>query len=120
MESKFFSEIEKKINLRTVKGFEKEVREKIYNELETLRIKNENLSRVLTAEEYKMWQKIRNEEYSWLVLNSKKKKRLYKLIDLYSNFIDIIDSVRGLTERVEKVKQLKELPDEESEENDAN
>ena len=112
MESKFFSEIEKKVDLKTVKDFEKEVREKIYNELEILRGKNENLSRVLIAEEHKIWQKIRNEEYSWLELNSKKKKRLYRLIDLYSNFIDLIDSVRGLTEKVEKVKQLKELPEE--------
>ena len=112
MEAKFFSEIEKKINLKTIKDFEKEVRTKIYNEFETLRKKNENLSRVLIAEEYNMWKRIRNEEYSWLELNNDKKKKLYRLIDIYSNFIDIIDSVRDLNIKVERVKQLKDLPDE--------
>ena len=54
--------------------------------------------------------KIRNEEYSWLQLNSDKKKKLYRLIDIYSNFIDIADSVKDLNTKVEKVKQLKDLP----------
>ena len=39
MEAKFFSEIEKKMDVKTIKDFEKEVRTKIYNELETLRKK---------------------------------------------------------------------------------
>ena len=69
MEAKFFSEIEKKINVKTIKDFEKEVRTKIYNELESLR-KNDNLSRVLMDGEINMWKKIRNEEYSWLQINS--------------------------------------------------
>ena len=88
------------------------MRTKIYNEFETLRKKNENLSRVLIVEEYNMWKRIRNEEYSWLELNNDKKKKLYRLIDIYSNFIDIIDSVRDLNIKVERVKQLKDLPDE--------
>ena len=110
MESKFFSEIEKKIDAKTLKDFEKEVRLKIYNELESLRKKNEDLSRVLMASECEMWKKIRNEEYSWLGLNSDKKKKLYRLIDIYSNFIDIVDSVKELNTKVEKVKQLKNTP----------
>ena len=69
MEAKFFSEIEKKMNVKTIKDFEKEVRTKIYNELESLR-KNDNLSRVLMDGEINMWKKIRNEEYSWLQINS--------------------------------------------------
>ena len=89
MEAKFFSEIEKKMDVKTLKDFEKEVRLKIYNELESLRKKNEDLSRVLMVGECEMWNKIRNEEYSWLGLNSDKKKKLYHLIDIYSNFIDI-------------------------------
>ena len=36
MEAKFFSEIEKKINVKTIKDFEKEIRIKINNEFETL------------------------------------------------------------------------------------
>ena len=110
MEAKFFSEIAKNMNVKTIKDFEKEVRSKIYNELESLRKKNEDLSRVLMVGECEMWKKIRNEEYSWLGLNSDKKKKLYRLIDIYSNFIDIVDSVKDLNTKVEKVKQLKNTP----------
>ena len=110
MEAKFFSEIEKKMDVKTIKDFEKEVRSKIYNELESLRKKNEDLSRVLMAPECEMWNKIRNEEYSWLQLNSDKKKKLYRLIDIYSNFIDIVDSVKDLNTKVERVKSLKNTP----------
>ena len=110
MEAKFFSEIEKKMDVKTIKDFEKEVRKKIYNELETLRKENDDLSRVLIAGEINMWKKIRNEEYSWLQLNSDKKKKLYRLIDIYSNFLDIVDSVKELNTKVDRVKQLKEIP----------
>ena len=111
MEAKFFSEIEKKMDIKTIKDFEKEVRKKIYNELETLRKENDDLSRVLIAAESDMWKKIRNEEYSWLQLNSDKKKKLYRLIDIYSNFIDIVDSVKDLNTKVDRVKQLKDAPE---------
>ena len=110
MEAKFFSEIEKNMDVKTIKDFEKEVRTKIYNELESLRKKNEDFSRVLMAGECEMWKKIRNEEYSWLQLNSDKKKKLYRLIDIYSNFVEIVDSVKDLNSKVEKVKQLKDTP----------
>ena len=110
MEAKFFSEIEKKIDVKTIKDFEKEVRKKIYNEMETIRKENEDLSRVLMVGESNMWKKIRNEEYSWLQLNSDKKKKLYRLIDIYSNFLDIVDSVKELNTKVDRVKQLKETP----------
>ena len=60
--------------------------------------------------ECEMWKKIRNEEYSWLNLNSDKKKKLYRLIDIYSNFDEIVDSVRDLNKKVEKVKKLKNTP----------
>ena len=110
MEAKFFSEIEKNMDVKTIKDFEKEVRTKIYNEMETLRKKNEDLSRVLMVGECEMWKKIRNEEYSWLQLNSDKMKKLYRLIDIYSNFLDIVDSVRDLNTKVQRVKELKETP----------
>ena len=110
MEAKFSSEIEKNMDVKTIKDFEKEVRKKIYNELETLRKENDDLSRVLIAAESDMWKKIRNEEYSWLQLNSDKKKKIYRLIDIYSNFLDIVDSVKELNTKVEKVKQLKDTP----------
>ena len=57
MEAKFFSEIEKKMDIKTIKDFEKEVRKKIYNELETLRKENDDLSKVLMVVECEMWKK---------------------------------------------------------------
>ena len=110
MEAKFFSEIEKNMEVKTLKDFEKEVRTKINNEFESLRKKNDNLSRVLIVGEINIWKKIRNEEYSWLQINSDKKKKLYRLIDIYSNFVDIIDSVKDLNTKVDRVKQLKDAP----------
>ena len=111
MEAKFFSEIEKKMDVKTLKDFEKEVRKKINNEFESLRKKNDNLSRVLMAGECEIWGKIRDEEYSWLQINSDKKKKLYRLIDIYSKFDDIVDSVKDLNTKVDRVKQLKDAPD---------
>ena len=110
MEAKFFSEIEKNMEVKTLKDFEKEVRTKINNEFESLRKKNDNLSRVLIVGEINIWKKIRNEEYSWLQINSDKKKKLYRLIDIYSNFVDIVDSVKDLNTKVDRVKQLKDAP----------
>ena len=111
MEAKFFSEIEKKMDVKTLKDFEKDVRTQINNEFESLRKKNDDLSRVLMAGESEMWGKIRNEEYSWLKINSDKKKKLYRLIDIYSKFSEIVDSVKDLNTKVERVKKLKEAPD---------
>ena len=53
----------------------------------------------------------KNEEYSWLKINSDKKKKLYRLIDIYSKFDEIVDSVKDLNTKVERVKQLKDAPD---------
>ena len=111
MEAKFFSEIEKKMDVKTLKDFEKDVRTQINNEFESLRKKNDDLSRVLMAGECEMWEKIRNEEYSWLNINSNKKKKLYRLIDIYSKFDEIVDSVKDLNTKVERVKLLKNAPD---------
>ena len=110
MEAKFFSEIEKNMEVKTLKDFEKEVRTKINNEFESLRKKNDDLSRILIVGEINIWKKIRNEEYSWLQINSDKKKKLYRLIDIYSNFVDLIDSVKDLNTKVDRVKQLKDAP----------
>ena len=80
--------------------------------METLRKENGDLSRVLIAAESEMWKKIRNEEYSWLRLNNDKKKKLYRLIDIYSKFVDIVESVKDLNTKVERIKLLKNAPDE--------
>ena len=110
MEDKFFSEIEKKMDVKKLRDFEKEVRTKINHEFEVLRKKNDNLSRVLMAGECEMWGKIRNEDYSWLKIKNDKKKKLYRLIDIYSKFDDIVVSVKDLNTKVDRVKQLKDAP----------
>ena len=106
MEDKFFSEIEKKMDINTLKEFEKEVKTKIFDQLEILRNKNNDLSRVLMVGECEIWRKIRNEDYSWLKLKSAQKKRLFRLIDIYMSFDDIIDSVKDLNTKVDKIKEL--------------
>ena len=112
MEAKFFSEIEKKMEVKTIKDFEKETRIKINNELEILRNKNEDLSRILMVGESEMWGKIRRGEYSWLKIKSeKKKKRLFRLIDIYTNFESIVGNVKELEKKVENVRKLKDLPE---------
>ena len=111
MEAKFLAEIEKKMDVKTLKDFEKDVRKQINNEFETLRKKNDDLSRILMAGECEMWRKIRDEDYSWLKINSDKKKKLFRLINIYSKFDEIVDSVKDLSVKVESVKQLKNLPD---------
>ena len=110
MEAKFFSEIEKNMDIKTLKDFEKEVRTKIIDELEILRSKNDNLSRVLMVGELDMWKKIRNGDYSWLKIKSDKKKKLFKLIDIYSKFDNIIDTVKELNKKVERIKELNNSP----------
>ena len=47
----FFLRLQKNIDVKTLKDFEKEVRTKINNELEILRSKNDNISRVLMVEQ---------------------------------------------------------------------
>ena len=111
MESKFFSEIEKKMNVKTLKDFEKEVRNKIINEFESLRKKNEDLSRILMVGECELWEGIKNGDYSWLRISEDKKKKLFRLIDIYSNFSNIVDNVKELNKNVNELTKLKDLPD---------
>ena len=110
MEAKFFSEIEKNIDVETIKDFEKEIRTKINDEFENLRSKNVDLSRVLMVGECEMWEKIRKGDYSWLKIKSDKKKKLFRLIDIYTKFDSIVDTVKELEKKVEKVKKLKDSP----------
>ena len=62
------------------------------------------------AGECEMWGKIRDEDYSWLKISSDKKKKLFRLINIYSKFDEIVDSVKDLNKKVESVKQLKDTP----------
>ena len=111
MEAKFFAEIEKKMNVKTLKDYEKEVRNKINNEFESLRKTNSELSRILLAGECEIWEKIRNGNYSWLKIKSDKKKKLFRLIDIYLNFNDIVDNVKELNKKVDEIKKLKDSPE---------
>ena len=111
MEAKFFAEIEKKMNVKTLKDYEKEVRNKINNEFESLRKTNLELSRILTSSECEIWEKIRNGDYSWLKIKSDKKKKLFRLIDIYLNFNDIVDNVKELNKKVDEIKKLKDSPE---------
>ena len=87
MEAKFFSEIEKNMDVKTLKDFEKEVRTKINNEFESLRKKNDDLSRVLMTGECEMWGKIRDEDYSWLKIKSDKKRNFLDLLIFTQNLM---------------------------------
>ena len=111
-ETKFFSEIEKRMSVKTLKDFEKEVGGKIINEFESLRKKNDDLSRVLMAGETELWTEIKNGKYPWITI-SKNENRLYRLIDIYSNFAEMVDDVKQLNKKIDKVKKLKDLPDDE-------
>ena len=59
MEVKFFKEIEKKMDVKTLKDFEKEIRTKINHELEVERKTNEDLTRILLVSESQLWERIR-------------------------------------------------------------
>ena len=96
--------------LKQSRILKKKLDQKYIMKWRVLEKKNDDLSRILMATECEMWRRIRNEEYSWLSISSDKKKKLYRLIDIYSNFVDIVDSVKNLKTKVEKVKLLKNTP----------
>ena len=54
---------------------------------------------------------IKNGNYSWLNIPKGKKKKLFRLIDIYSKFTNMVDNVKELNKKVEEVKKLKDLPD---------
>ena len=98
------------MDVKTPKDFEKEVRTKINHEFETMRKTNDILSRIPTSGECEMWENIRDGNYSWLRLKSDKKKKLFRLIDIYSNVNDIVDYVEELNKKVDDIKKLKGAP----------
>lgn len=110
METKFFAEIEKSMNLKTIRDFEKEVRTKINTDLESLRKKNKDLNRILLTKETEYLLDIKDGKYSWLEIGEEKKKKLFRLIEIYSQFSNIIDSVIDLNKKVEVIKTLKDSP----------
>ena len=107
MEAKSFKEIVKKKEVKTLKDCEHEIRTEINHEPEAGRKTNGNLPRILLASESELWERIRNGGYSLLKLTEDKKVRLFKLIEIYSNFQNLVESVKSLNTKVEKIKQLK-------------
>lgn len=59
MEAKFFKEIDKKMDVKSLKDFEKEIRTKINHELEVERKINEDLARILLVSESQLWERIK-------------------------------------------------------------
>ena len=110
MEAKFFSDIEKKMDVKTLRDFEKEVRTKINHEFESLRKTNKDLSKVLMFCECELWGGIKDGKYSWLKKKSDKKKKLCRLIDTYSKVSDLVEDVRDLNVKVDNLKKLKDEP----------
>ena len=108
MEKKFFTEIQKKMNVKTLNDFEKGLRTKIRDEFELERKTNENLARVLLVGESQMWYSIRTRTYSWVEIDSDRKEKLFKLRELYKEFYNVIESVEALNEKVKKIKKLKD------------
>ena len=53
------------------------------NEFESLRKTNKDLSKVLMVGECELWNGIKDGKYSWLNIKSDKKKKLFRLIDIY-------------------------------------
>ena len=114
MEAKFFKEIEKKMDVKILKDFEKEIRTKTNHELEVERKTNEDLARILLVGESQqfffsqLWNNSRVGTFSWLKLTNERKKRLFKLIEIYTEFYNLVEDVESLNAKVEKIKQLKD------------
>ena len=64
MEDKFFKEMQKKMNVKTLKDFGKELRKKIAN-----------LARILFVNEANLWEEIKNGNYSWVKIDSDRKEK---------------------------------------------
>ena len=99
------------MNVKTLKDFEKELRKKIRDEFEIERKTNPNLARVLLVNEANLWEGINNGNYSWVRIDSARKKKLFKLITLYKEFFELVESVENLNKKVDRLKKLKEEED---------
>ena len=102
------------MDVKTLRDFEKEVRTKVNHEFESIRKTNKDLSKVLMFGECELWGGIKKGKYSWLKIKSDKKKKLFRLIDIYSKVSDLVEDVRDINKRVDKLKKLNDaLMDEE-------
>ena len=53
---------------------------------------------------------LKNGKYSWLKIKSDKKKKLFRLIDIYLKVSDLVDNVGDRNKKVDNLKKLKEEP----------
>ena len=53
---------------------------------------------------------VRDGKYSWLKIKSDKKKKLFRLIDIYLKVSDLVDNVGDRNKKVDNLKKLKEEP----------
>ena len=103
------------MDIKTLRDFEKEVRTKVNHEFESLRKTNKDLSKVLMFGECELWNSIKNGKYSWLKIKSDKKKKLFRLVEIYSQVSNLVENVGDINKIVDDLKKLKDAPiDEES------
>lgn len=81
------------MNIKTLKDFEKEIGTKIRVEFELERKTNVNVSRILLVGESQMWDSIRTGGYNLVKIDSDRKQRLFKLIEMYKEFYNLIETV---------------------------
>ena len=98
------------MHVKTLRYFEKEVRTKVNHEFESLRKTNKDLSKVLMFGECELWNGIKDGKYSWLKIKSDKKKKLFRLIDIYSKVSDLVEDVGDINKTVDDLKKLKDAP----------
>ena len=60
--------------------------------------------------ECELWNGIKDGKYSWLKIKSDKKKKLFRLIDIYSKVSDLVEDVRDINKTVDDLKKLKDAP----------
>ena len=80
MEANFFKEIEKKMDIKTLKDFEKEIRTEINHDLDIERKTNQDLARIQLASECELFGKVTCEGYSWLKITGDKNSRLLSFL----------------------------------------
>ena len=75
-----------------------------------MRKTDDNLSKILRYRESQMWKDINSGQYSWLIIKSDKKKKLYRLIDIYTNLNDLVEKTSDLNKKVDEIEKLKDAP----------
>ena len=78
--------------------------------MDKLRKKNDDISKIMIESEYNMLVRLK---YENPFLESDKKKKLFRLIEIYLHFAEMLEMVKNLNEKVDNIKKIKETPVEE-------